>query len=235
MKATSGMADFSSRRLRTAGTLGERFRKMREERQIDLESIAQTLNIRSVYLDALEEGRYLDLPGDVYVRNFVRKYAEYLGANPTTATHLYEQERRVFTSQQDRRARASLEKGKHIPTPVITPRRVRQTIVVLIFLAILFYLGVEARRIISPPALVVSSPAADMRTTEKKLNVVGNTEPEATVHINGEEVIPDSSGAFTEEVQLVDGINVVTVTSKKARGAAQTVVRNILVEQPSQE
>ncbi len=228
------MVDFSSRKLRGAGTLGERLRRMREERQIIVESASATLNIPAKHLVALEEGRYLDMPGDVYVRNFVRLYAEYLGANAITALHVYEQERRVFSSQQERHARAALEQHKRIPPVIITPRRLRQAGVALVILAILMYLGIEARRIISPPMLVVSSPSADFRTTVKTLNIAGQTEPEAVITINGEELIPDASGAFADEVQLVEGINTITITAKKSRGAEVSLVRNVLVEKPAQ-
>lgn len=51
----------------------------REKAGQDLQAVAQMLRIRYVYLHAIEEGRYDDLPGKTYVMGFVRAYADYLG------------------------------------------------------------------------------------------------------------------------------------------------------------
>ena len=45
----------------------------------DLRFVAETLHIRFVYLEAIEAGRYEELPGAVYVVGFIRSYAEFLG------------------------------------------------------------------------------------------------------------------------------------------------------------
>ncbi len=45
----------------------------------DLRHVAQTLHIRYIYLEAIEAGRYEELPGAVYVAGFMRSYADFLG------------------------------------------------------------------------------------------------------------------------------------------------------------
>ena len=45
----------------------------------DLRHIANILKIRYVYLEAIEDGRFEDLPGHTYSMGFVRAYAEHLG------------------------------------------------------------------------------------------------------------------------------------------------------------
>lgn len=54
-------------------------RETREGFGEDLRAVAQSLRIRFVYLLAIEEGRFDDLPGHTYAVGFVRTYAEYLG------------------------------------------------------------------------------------------------------------------------------------------------------------
>lgn len=44
-----------------------------------LSDIAYSLRIRYLFLQAIEEGRFADLPGTTYAVGFVRSYAEYLG------------------------------------------------------------------------------------------------------------------------------------------------------------
>jgi len=45
----------------------------------ELRHIANILKIRYVYLEAIEDGRFEDLPGHTYSMGFVRAYAEHLG------------------------------------------------------------------------------------------------------------------------------------------------------------
>jgi len=55
------------------------FRDVREKSGRDLFEIANDLRIREVYLQAIEEGRFDQLPGPTYATGFVRAYATYLG------------------------------------------------------------------------------------------------------------------------------------------------------------
>ena len=45
----------------------------------NLRDIADILKIRYVYLEAIEDGRFGDLPGATYSLGFIRTYAEHLG------------------------------------------------------------------------------------------------------------------------------------------------------------
>jgi len=68
------------------GDLAARLRQARETKGITLEQAEEVTHIRRSLLFALEEGRYQDLPGDVYGRGLVRNYARYLGLDPQLAS-----------------------------------------------------------------------------------------------------------------------------------------------------
>lgn len=51
----------------------------RESSGLDLGEVAAQLRIRRVYLQAIEDGRFNELPGPVYAVGFVRAFAEQLG------------------------------------------------------------------------------------------------------------------------------------------------------------
>jgi cytoskeleton protein RodZ len=59
--------------------LGQRLKQTRIERGIELAEIQEHTKIRTRYLEAIEEGKWDQLPGQVYVKGFIRSYAEYLG------------------------------------------------------------------------------------------------------------------------------------------------------------
>lgn len=61
---------------------GARLRQARESRGITLEQAEEATHIRRSLLEALEEGRFEELPAGVYGRGLIRNYASYLGLDP---------------------------------------------------------------------------------------------------------------------------------------------------------
>lgn len=62
----------------TTLSIGHRLAARRKEQGLSLEQAAEQTKIRTVYLQALEEDRYGDLPGAAYVTGFLRNYARLL-------------------------------------------------------------------------------------------------------------------------------------------------------------
>ncbi len=59
--------------------IGGILRAFRKRRGASLEDVSRVLCIRQVYLLAIEDGRFEELPGSIYSFGFVRAYAQYLG------------------------------------------------------------------------------------------------------------------------------------------------------------
>ncbi|NPA95078.1 MAG: helix-turn-helix domain-containing protein [Thermodesulfobacteria bacterium] len=66
-------------------TVGEYLKKERELRQISIQEVAEGTKISISRLRLLEENRFEDLPAEVFVRGFIRNYAEYIGIDPEEA------------------------------------------------------------------------------------------------------------------------------------------------------
>jgi cytoskeleton protein RodZ len=59
--------------------VGETLREARESAGFSLEDVADEIKIKEIYLQAIEEGRYGDLPSRTYAVGFVRSYAQAMG------------------------------------------------------------------------------------------------------------------------------------------------------------
>src|SRR5439155_7799514 len=59
--------------------IGNRLREARQRRNLELLEAEQATKIRAKYLRALEEEQFDALPGQTYVRGFLRAYSDYLG------------------------------------------------------------------------------------------------------------------------------------------------------------
>jgi cytoskeleton protein RodZ len=99
--------DGSQESLENAG-VGPLLRASRQRVGEDLRDVAAMLRIRYSYLEAIESGRFGDLPGQTYAVGFVRAYAEHLGLD---------------SEEEVRRFKAEIASGGgrhdlHFPTPM---------------------------------------------------------------------------------------------------------------------
>ena len=72
---------------------GEHLRREREVRNIALQDVSRTTKIPLRSLERLEAGEYDALPGEVFVRGFIKSYARCVGLDDEGALLLYDSER----------------------------------------------------------------------------------------------------------------------------------------------
>lgn len=96
--------------------LGQTLAEARHDKRLELRDLAEITNIRTTHLEALEAGRYSELPEEVYSKNFVRLYAQAVGLDPARMLLLYNQERRSGGGSPPR------ETGLELPPEPTAPR-----------------------------------------------------------------------------------------------------------------
>jgi cytoskeleton protein RodZ len=72
--------------------VGELLRMYRERNGQELQTVANQLRVRLVYLEAIEDGRFKDLPGTTYAVGFLRSYADYLGLDSADVVRRFREE-----------------------------------------------------------------------------------------------------------------------------------------------
>jgi cytoskeletal protein RodZ len=70
-------------------TIGKTLREARESLGLTLEEVERSTRIRTIRLEALENGDFDSLPSRVQVQGFLRNYADYLGLDPEHILNLY--------------------------------------------------------------------------------------------------------------------------------------------------
>jgi len=91
------------------GSFGPSLRKAREDRGIDLSSIAQSTKIGRDKLRALESNRFEELPGGVFNRGYVRAVAECIGIDAEEMVAAYEAEERAQADRKKAESDPGLE------------------------------------------------------------------------------------------------------------------------------
>ena len=131
--------------------IGNSLREARLRQGVELSRAESDTKIRGKYLHALEDERFELIPGETYVKGFLRAYAEYLGLDG----QLYVDE---FNSRF-----ASVD-GEEPPVPVVPtrrmPRRSRDSNLVIVALA-----GIVAVAVLVVVAWQFGSPSSQTPTT----------------------------------------------------------------------
>ena len=198
--------------------LGEVLRTAREARFIDLARVERDIKIRVHYLSALERGDYRDLPEPVYTKGFLRNYGLYLGLDPEYLIDLYRLE---SGSPLDRPAVPSRPRpvaARQGRSLVVTSGTMAAAILAVGVIALVVYLVGEIVTFGREAQLRVTDPAGDLVSYgDLQYTVRGMADPNATITTEGlrqnPTVTADAQGAFSVEVQLVPGANVVTLTA----------------------
>ena len=77
--------------------------------------VARDLRIRQVYIEAIEEGRFEDLPGLAYQTGFLRAYGNYLGLDGAEIADRLKSARDTTASQAELQVFSPVDEG-HLPT-----------------------------------------------------------------------------------------------------------------------
>jgi cytoskeleton protein RodZ len=144
-------------------TLGSLLKKSRTRQNKSLKDAAEATRIHIPSLQALEDDNFAALPAEVFVRGFIRLYAEYLGLDPEdTIKHYILQDNNAQEDPADTPHQRDILKGATLAESTSFLRKNGKIITVTMLLAILllFYgLGVFFK---SSPPLDYLQPAPDI-------------------------------------------------------------------------
>ena len=171
---------------------------------------------------AIEADSYDLLPSVSYAKGFVKNYAEYLGVSSKDVLAFF------------RRQTADVSRQSILPHTMerefkrsffrLTPKRFLILLVAGFLVLFLSYFLLQYRRLQLPPSLVIDSPVHKFVTRDKRIDIVGRTDTDASVIINGVSVIVRSDGKFFQQLELFPGVNKITVTSTSRLGKIASAI-----------
>jgi len=100
--------------------IGAYLGQVRQEKSIRVEEIAAKTLIRQTFLEALEEGRFEDLPEPIYVQGFIRRYGDILGLDGTSLARSFAINFFLFDSENDSSS-SNVEKKPNLYIPLAIP------------------------------------------------------------------------------------------------------------------
>ncbi|MFW0862720.1 MAG: helix-turn-helix domain-containing protein [Candidatus Komeilibacteria bacterium] len=218
------MNSFITKKVVSHQTVPETLRKTREEQSLELVDVSKKLNIQVKYLEALEDGAYESLPGEVYAQQWLRSYGKLLDLDIRWLIKEYDREKGVqmqFTGFD----RPSVHKDSWLSW--LNPKTLRATGIALATFAFIFYIGTGVYNIIKPPSLLIHEPANNITTDSRLITISGETDPEIELTINNELVLADANGDFAKDINLSLGLNILEVTAVKKHGAQKQITISV--------
>lgn len=208
--------------MKTVGTL---LKEARESKGYSLDEVEDATKIRAKFLAAMESDDFRRLPSPSIVRGFVHNYAEFLGLNSQTVL--------AFLRRQMAEVPKSSLLPKGMAEPInrsvfqLTPGKFLMLLIGGLTSVFLIYLGLQYRQIRQPPSLSLESPKDQIVIAEKRVEVIGRTDPDATVMVNSVSVLVRSDGRFFDAVTLDLGVNTITIIATSRFGKTTTLTREI--------
>lgn len=209
-------------------TAGQILTSCRSDKKLELEDIARVTKIRPQFLKLIEADNYQNLPSGTVARGFIRNYAEFLSLNPDHVLAVF---RRDFVENASGQI---VPRGMVDPVEKVsfwTPRSTIITAVVLLFTVLGAYLAYQFHVLTGPPPLRLDEPKDNVSTSEESILVTGNTDPEATVSVNGQLIALEKGGRFTFRLPLSFGPNKISVTATSKAGKATIISRLVNLTQ----
>lgn len=208
--------------MKTAGSI------LQEERMrlgVSLMATQEATKIRVKFLEAIEADDYTQLPSLSYAKGFIKNYSEFLGLDS----------RRVlaFFRRQTTEAPKSSILPKGVTEPLnrsafqLTPGRFLTFLVGCLVGLFLLYLGFQYQGLRRAPPLEIESPQNQAVVNEKRIDILGKTDPDATVTVEGVSVLVRGDGKFFDQVNLEPGVNTITIIATSRFGKSTNVSREV--------
>lgn len=222
------MTGFIYKKLSSGKSLPEILKDERQKKGLNLLEVSLKTQVSSQYLDKLESGDYLRLPGDIYIRQFLKRLAKFYHFSETVLINMYQKEKDTQLAWLPPKTKTGL-KNKCLAW--LTPKLLRRIVIGLLIFSLVGYLSWEIKNIFTPPKLMIISPLTQTITNETAITISGQTEPEALVLINQQEIIIRPDGTFSQKVDLSIGVNMFTISSEK-KHSRQNIITISILRQP---
>lgn len=218
------MVPFIPKKIINEISLGEELRRARQNKNLDIDEVANKLKIRRSYLISLEAENIDALPSGLYGKNFLKKYADFLEVDPVLTANF------LNSWQENENLNPFSQKVLERKKFLIFPKIIRNILLIIVILSGIFYLIFYFNKITTPPELVVNKPDKNMVLQESEIMIKGWSDKEAEIKINGELILSDNDGNFSKLISLKSGINTLEVSAKRKYSRESTIIRQILVE-----
>lgn len=217
---------FKTKKIKNSHRIGEILKDARQKTGLSLKMVAKHISVNKKYLEAIEKDDWEKLPGEIYAKNFLKKYCNFLKMNQNELNIDWEK----ISCFKHKNHKESFTKKTRIFDFLNLPKTLRIILIAIITLIIVIYLIWQINEIIHAPEITIFSPNSDITISTNTLVITGQTEPEVRLKINNEVMVLDENYNFEQILNLQPGLNTIKIEGKKKYSKTQIIERKIIVE-----
>lgn len=207
-------------------TVSQILKKARANKNLSLEQIAQSTKIRKEILEKLEAGDFVSLPGETYIKGFLVSFARCVGVEEQKILAFF---RREYPKDKNKGKKLTWQ-PVNTKNLTLTPGNFLAGAIAILILGFLFFLAWQYKSFAGAPLLLVYEPTDQGEFTRPFVTVIGKTDPDTRLTINGEEVLAENDGAFQKTLQLENGVHVLKIIAVNKLGKSSEITRTIKVK-----
>lgn len=199
-------------------TTGQILKKERERLGLTIEAVEKATKIRKRSLIDIENGDFKKFASKTYVLGIIRSYGDFLELDPQKLAAFF---RREYERTDESHFKQRVDKNDLTSNR----KRVFGLIIALVILCFGAYFSYQVKLYLTPPQVSIISPTKTSYKNEQKIELVGKTEKEASVTVNGEKVYTNEEYIFKTFIPLVLKENIVRIEVTGANGRKTTITK----------
>lgn len=193
-------------------TVGEVFKNKRRNLRKSVDVVSADTKIQKRFIKYMESNEFSPFESEVFLKGFIKIYAEYLGLDVKKVLALYRRTNPIVKEKQKSSFQKNIIKSKKL---FFNPQMVITALIAIFTFGILAYIAYQIYRFQTPPKLNILQPSQDYITEEESLLIKGSTEKGIIIEINDVVTPIDELSFFEKNIKLNEGINIVTIKAKK--------------------
>jgi len=209
--------------------VGTMLKEARVAQGLSIADVEKNTRIRAKFLTAIESDDFSSIPSPVYTKGFIKNYSDFLGLNSDEILAFFRRQ------TMDGGKNAIMPKGMadplNSPMFTLTPGKFIGILVIALVFLFGLYFAFQYQHLHRPPNIILDEPKNDQVFEERKIQIIGATDPDATVTINGISTIVRPEGKFFDQVLLTPGVNTITITATSRFGKTTTLIRKVGLKQ----
>lgn len=215
---------------RSTKRVGDMLKAAREAKGMALNDVHKFIKIHPKYLAALEDNNYKIFSSPVHIKGFLKVYASFLNLNVDDVLAFF---RREYDETKMNKIR--IIKPIENPRVFITPTSVMVFATLVLVLGFFSYLFYQYKSFTGAPALIIEKPAADTTSAVETYEVVGKTDRDSNIFLNGQKISVNPDGSFATKLDLSEGMNTLNFLAVNKLGKETKLSRNIVVDKKLSE
>jgi len=191
-------------------TIGKFLKDTRIKNQLTTSDLEKDTKIKKIFIEAIENENWDELPEYPVVLGFVRNIASTLDLKVETALALL---RRDYPPKSLKISPSPDVQGKFAWSPKLT----FAVGMVFFVLMLLIYLVTQYINFSKPPKLIVTKPSNGEIILSNKVGIEGETDSDVKLVVNNQPVLVDDNGYFVSEIEITQNTkNLIFVAEQRS-------------------